>query len=128
MAKPQIEVVGLKDLQKQIRKTGDEDLKKAMKATNVVVANLVIPDAKKNVPSKSGALARSIRATNTVNYAAIRAGSAKAVPYAGPIEWGWPARGIKERKFIRKSISKNYRRIVKKYEDAIDEIGKKLKS
>ena len=33
MTRPQIEVVGLKDLQKQIRKTGDEDLKKAMKAT-----------------------------------------------------------------------------------------------
>ena len=128
MAKPQIEVVGLKDLQKQIRKTGDEDLKKAMKATNIAVAHLVIPDAKRRAPSESGALARSIRATNTVNYAAIRAGSAKAVPYAGIFEYGWPARNIKERKFIRKSISKNYRRIVKKYEDAIDEIGKRLKS
>lgn len=128
MAKPQIEVVGLKQLQKELRKTGDQDLKKAMKATNVVVANLVIPDAKKNIPSRTGALARSIRATNTVNYAAVRAGSAKAVAYAGVIEYGWPKRGIKERKFIRDSISKNYRRIVKKYEDAIDEIGKKLSS
>jgi hypothetical protein len=128
MAKPQIEVVGLKALQKEIRKTGDEDLKKAMKATNVQVANLVLPDAVRKAPNVSGALARSIRVTNTVNYAAIRAGSAKAVPYAGIIEYGWPARRIKEQKFIRSTISEKYRSIVKKYEEAIDELGKRLSS
>lgn len=128
MPRPAFEIDGLKALQKEIRKAGDQELRDAMKAANVAVANLVIPGSKSKAPQATGALARSIRATNTVNYAAIRAGSAKQVPYAGIYEYGWPARGIKAIPYIRKTISQEYKRIIKQYEAAIDEIADRLSS
>ena len=127
MAKPKIEIDGLKELRKEIRKVGDETLKTAMKEANVAVASLVVPGSKTKAPKASGALAASIRVTNTVNYAAIRAGSAR-IPYAGIYEYGWPARGIKPQRYVAKTIGEKYREIIKTYEAAIEEIGKRLAS
>ena len=128
MAKPQVEIDGLKALQREIRKTKDTDLIAALKKTNVDVANIVLPGSKSKSPKRSGSLAGSLRVTNTAGYAAIRAGSAKAVPYAGVIHFGWPARGIEAQPFITDEISDKYRTIVKSYEAAIEELGRRLTS
>ncbi len=50
----------------------------------------------------TGKLKRSIRANKAKNKAVIRAGSA-AVPYAGPINYGWPARNIEASHFMQKA-------------------------
>lgn len=128
MAKPKVEIDGLKELRKEIRKIGDETLTEAMREANIAVANLVLPTAKTKSPKNTGALASTLRITKTVNYSAIRAGNGRAVPYAGVIEYGWPARGIKASKFIAGAISDQYRKIIKTYEQAIEEIGRQLSS
>jgi hypothetical protein len=50
-------------------------------------SELVVQDAKRRAPARSGALRNSIRATATANYARISEGSAR-VPYAGFIDYG----------------------------------------
>lgn len=44
-------------------------------------------------PKRSGRLAGSVRGNRAKSKAVVAAGRA-AVPYAGPINYGWPARGI----------------------------------
>lgn len=46
------------------------------------------------VPRRSGALAGTVRGNRAKNKAVVTIGKART-PYAGPIVWGWPARGIK---------------------------------
>lgn len=50
-------------------------------------------------PQLTGALAGSIRSTGTKTAGIIRAGRA-AIPYAGPIHWGWPKHNIQANPFL----------------------------
>lgn len=50
-------------------------------------------------PRRTGRLAGSVRSSGTTTAAIIRAGK-KLVPYAAPIHWGWPSRGIPARFYI----------------------------
>lgn len=68
-----------------------------LKAVHRQVAALVAAAA--DPPRRSGRLAASVRPGATRRAAIVRAGGAR-VPYAGPIHWGWPKRGIKARPFI----------------------------
>jgi hypothetical protein len=61
-------------------------------------------------PVRSGALRRSIKASKGKSRATIRAGS-KAVPYAGPINYGWYKRGIRASRFMQRA-DKEMRRTV----------------
>lgn len=93
-----IQIDGLKETQKALRELGDE-LKYEMKATHRQAAEVIVQGAKRYVPVRSGKLAASIRAAATMTSGKVRAGSA-AVPYAGPIHFGWPKRYIKPQPFI----------------------------
>ena len=70
-----------------------------MKETHLKAAEVVVNGAVRYVPVRTGKLAASIRAAATMTSGKVRAGSA-AVPYAGPIHFGWPARRIKPQPFI----------------------------
>lgn len=70
-----------------------------LKATHAKISATVTPVAKRGVPHRSGKLAGSIRGTGTASAAIVRAGGA-AVPYGGPIHWGWPARNIGAQPFL----------------------------
>jgi len=63
------------------------------------VGNLVAQVASATGPRRSGKLAGSVRSTRQAKRARVVAGGS-AIPYAGPIHWGWPARGISARPFI----------------------------
>jgi hypothetical protein len=58
--------------------------------------------AARHAPRRSGRLAGDIRGNRARNKAVIAAGRV-AVPYAGPINYGWAARGIKPSGFMQKA-------------------------
>lgn len=92
-----IRVDGLRRLRSDLRKmeAGTQDLK----AANAAVAALVATASAGRAPHRTGRLASSGRGNNAVGRATVTFGGA-SVPYAGPIHWGWPARGIAPHTFI----------------------------
>ena len=92
-----IRVDGLRRLRSDLRKVeaGTQDLK----AANAAVAALVATASAGRAPHRTGRLASSGRGNNAVGRATVTFGGA-AVPYAGPIHWGWPARGIAPHTFV----------------------------
>jgi len=53
-------------------------------------------------PKRSGRLASSSRGNRAQSKAVVTVGRA-AIPYAGPINYGWPARGITASGFMQKT-------------------------
>lgn len=97
MAQAQVQVEGLATLTRTMRKAGEDlsDLKDA----NARAAAIVVSAAAGMAPRRSGRLAGTIRGTRAAGRARVQAGRA-SVPYAAPIHWGWPARGIKAQPFL----------------------------
>lgn len=60
---------------------------------------MVAAAGRARAPKLTGALAGTVRPSGTKTRAVVRAGFAR-VPYAGPIHWGWPARGIAAQPFL----------------------------
>lgn len=57
---------------------------------------------KRHVPKGStGRLSRDVRGNRAKNKAVVTAGR-KSIPYAGPINYGWPARNIRAAGFMQK--------------------------
>lgn len=97
MARPPVQVEGLRTLRRTLKAAGVslQDLKDA----HAQVAALVVRAAAPRAPRRTGALAATTRGAGTQAAAVVRAGRS-AVPYAGPIHWGWPARGIKAQPWL----------------------------
>lgn len=90
MARPGVEVQGLRQLRKTLRQAGDDMAD--LKAANLEAAQLVATAAAARAPrGATGALAADVRPTGTKTAGIVRAGRAR-LPYAGPIHWGWPQR------------------------------------
>jgi hypothetical protein len=94
---PVVTVDGARQLRATLKRAG-EDLAD-LRSTNAAVATYVAVRSAAAAPRRSGALAASVRGNAAATNATIRAGGA-AVPYAGPIHWGWPARHIAAQPFI----------------------------
>lgn len=69
-------------------------------------------------PVKSGALSDTIRGNRAKNKAVVTAGRAR-VPYAGAINYGWPARNIAPALFLQKADEEMSDRAPKMLEDGI---------
>jgi hypothetical protein len=97
MAAPALSVEGGRQLRASLKRAGVDvqDLKAAHKQ----VADQVRSDALPVAPRRTGRLAASLRSSGTQREALVRAGR-KAVPYGGPIHWGWPSRHIAAQPFI----------------------------
>lgn len=96
-AAAQVRVAGLPALRRSMRQlVGNVD---DLKAANAAVAALVAAAAAARAPVRSGRLAGSVRGNRAVSRAQVKAGGA-ALPYAGPVHYGWPARGIEPQPFI----------------------------
>lgn len=70
-----------------------------LKAANATAAQVVAAAAAERAPRRSGALTATVRGNRAKGSAVVRAGGAK-VPYAAPIHWGWPSRGIAPNTFV----------------------------
>ena len=89
MADKALMVVGQKRFVQTMRKAGaDMD---DLKEVNREAAQIALPAVRNLAPrGKTGRLAGSLRAGATKRAGVIHAGR-KAVPYAGPVNYGWPA-------------------------------------
>jgi hypothetical protein len=97
VTEPLVRVEGARELRRTLKRAGDDlaDLK----AANAKAGQTVAQWAAVKAPRRTGALGASVRAGKAVGRAQIMAGNA-AVPYAGVIHWGWPARRITAQPFI----------------------------
>lgn len=123
MPAPVVRVQGLARFKRTLRdfEDGVEDLKDA----NAAAAALVAAEAQARAPRRSGALAGSVRGNRAAGKAVVAAGKAK-VPYAGPIHWGWPARGIPARPFITQAATATQQRWLSEYEANVQALADKV--
>ena len=93
-------VGGIRDLVRDLQRLGltVDDLKGAFGA----IAAKGAKTAESLAPKRSGALAASVRGNRAKNKAIVTAGRAR-VPYAGPINYGWPARRIQPSLFMQRA-------------------------
>jgi hypothetical protein len=110
-----IRVDGLDELRRDLRRVKDTELDDEMKQIHRELAEEVLRGAEPNVPVRTGALLASLRAAGTVRDAIGRVGKA-SVPYAPPIHWGHPARGIPANQFLRNAAERLEADIVDRYD------------
>ena len=72
----------------------------------------------------TGRLVKSIRQGKAKTQAIVRAGS-KPVPYAGVINYGWPARNITPVHFLNDALEANRSRAVDEVHDEINTIARR---
>ena len=92
-----VTVRGARELRRSMRAAG-EDMTQ-LNAAHKLASAIVAADAARRAPRRTGRLAGSIRPAGTRTRAEVRAGF-KRVPYAGPIHWGWPRKGIRPSLFL----------------------------
>jgi len=119
-----IKIEGLSKVQRDLRKLSTDALdlnKTEFLETNKQVAEIVINETKKYVPVLTGALAAAIRNASTKKSAKVRAGNV-AVPYAGPIHFGWPARSIKPNTFLYEAIDARKSEVANRYAELVSDL------
>jgi hypothetical protein len=126
-----IEVRGARELARAL-KAADPALLRELRAENKRLAGMVADTAESHVPVRSGALRASIRAGSTQRSGTVKAGS-RAVPYAGPIHFGWfvrkdPARGgpIKPNPFLYRALDERRDEVFAAYTEAVKRITAKI--
>lgn len=121
-----VKVENLAKVRRQLKNLSDDVDYRATEflPVNKTIADAVAGDAKSYVPVLTGALSGTIRAAATKTSARVKAGY-KAVPYAGPIHFGWPARFIKPQPFFYDAIDKRRGEIKDRYDDLVKKLIKK---
>ena len=116
----QLQVEGLAELNKALR-AFSSDTRNDMKETHRRAGQIVVDGATRLVPVRSGALLASLRSAPTQRQGRVRVGSA-AVPYAGPIHFGWPARNIRPNPFIYAVLDARRDEVMRLYEERIGQL------
>lgn len=116
----QLEIEGLRDVQKAMRNFSD-DSRNDMKETHRKAGQIVVDGAARLVPVRSGALLASLRSAPTQRQGRVRVGSA-AVPYAGPIHFGWPGRNIQPNPFIYEVLDGRRQEVYALYAERISQL------
>lgn len=115
-----LQLKGAKELARGLKQAG-ADLKD-LRQINKEAAQIVVPEAKSLAPKgKTGKLAASVRAGATQKAGVVRVGS-KRVPYAGPINYGWPKHNIKPTMFANKAAKNTEPQWTQLYQDAVQKI------
>lgn len=125
MADSAVYVVGQKRFVQTMRKAGADldDLKEV----NRKAARIATAEARRKAPrGATGRLAASIRDGATRRAGVIRAGR-KAVPYAGPINYGWPARRIKPALFVNNAVAATENQWEPLYERFVEDTMRQVK-
>lgn len=112
-----VRVEGLSRTVRALRAAGADvtDVKDLMHEIGQLIVNASQP------PRKAGTLADTIRAGRGTTKAVVRAGGAKA-PYAGPINYGWPARNIASTHFLNDAADREKGEAVATLDRGIAEI------
>jgi len=118
-----IEIDGLRQVQKALRNVSKES-RDEMKETHRQAGQIIVDAATPLVPVQSGALLASMKSAPIQRQGRVRLGSA-AIPYAGPIHFGWPAQNIRPNPFIYEVLDGRRAEVSRLYEQRIDEIIRK---
>lgn len=124
MAQGRFELVGGRQLRKQLKAAGVdlENLREAHRDA----AKIAEDTAAALAPVRTGNLVHSLRSTGTKTAGIVRAGNA-TIPYAKPIHWGWPARGITRNPFISKGAQASEPRWLPIFAAALDDALDQIK-
>jgi phage gpG-like protein len=117
----QIQVEGLRELQRALRQAADTELPKELRQVNKQVAERVVSAALTRVPRRTGRLAASIKPVGSNLSASVKAGGAR-VPYAAAIHWGWRKRNIAPRPFLVDAADAVARDVADAYVKALDRL------
>jgi hypothetical protein len=90
-----------------------------MQPANREVSDLMARRAADNAPRRSGALAASVQPRATATTATVISGTG-TVRYAGVIEGGWRARGIRPTHFTARAVEETAPAAIQVYEQAVD--------
>jgi hypothetical protein len=119
-AKGRVKVEGVREVQRALKafdaKTED------LKAVHTTVARTLLPGIASRTPRRTGELAGSWDAGATKT----RARLLSSRPYAGPIEYGWTARGIEPARMVRATIEAEQGEIVERYEDELEKLADRI--
>lgn len=120
-----VKIEGLRETVRDLERLGVavEDLREAFSS----ISREVVAEAAGVVPVEEGELRATIRAANTKNRAVIKAGFSARGPYAGVINYGWPAHNIEATGFLTdaanrdpgaraRQIDANLRALIRKYQ------------
>lgn len=118
-----VEIDGLRQVQKALKDVSQES-RDDMKETHRQAGQIIVDAAQPLIPVQSGGLLASIKSAPIQRQGRVRLGSA-AIPYAGPIHFGWPARNITPNPFIYDVLDGRRAEVSRLYEQRIDEIIKK---
>lgn len=117
MADEGVRIEGLTKVVRALKDIGVEvdDLKDAFSA----IAREAADRAARHAPRVSGRLAGGIRGNRAQSKAVVIAGRS-SIPYAGAINYGWPARNIAASSFMQKADDEMRDRSVELLEDGIN--------
>lgn len=82
------------------------------------MAGVVETDVNKVIPVRTGRLRRTLRSSATQKSGVVRAGT-KAVPYAGPINYGWPGHNIEGQHFMETGLVNAEDQVLELYAQAL---------
>ena len=116
MAEANISITGVKEVLDSLKKLG-RDLESNLEL-NKELSTTLSQKASALAPRLTGALASSVVGNPSAEKAQILAGST-AVPYAGVIEYGWPAKNREARPYLNPAVNNNMGYIIEKYNDSI---------
>ena len=113
-------VTGLREVVRDLQRIGldVDDLKGAFSRIAAEGARV----ASGFVRSRSGALAGSVRGNRAKSKAVVAAGSARAVPYSGVQNYGWPARHIPAQGFMQRADDVMRTRAIGMLEDEVNTV------
>lgn len=118
-------VVGGKNLRRTLKQAA-RDIKQ-LRSVNQAAAEIVAAAAKAAAPKgKTGRLAASVKAGRATNRSG-RVEYGRGLPYAGPIHWGWPARGIEAQPFVSEAAQATESQWMQLYQKHVDDVLDKVK-
>ncbi len=100
---------GLRPLQKSLQAVGAD--KAEIAQANVEAAQQLIRAALPLVPTLSGRLKQSLRASKAMNAATAVAGNNRSLGYAAPIHWGWARVGANHKGVLTSGGKGRFRNI-----------------
>lgn len=121
---PAVRVEGLSKVIRQL-KAIEPDLVAQLKTANREIADDVVLTARTLVPRRSGQLAASVRAGASARTGNVKAGK-RAVPWAGPIHFGWKRRNIAPQPFLYDALDERRSEVEERYLDAILAVTRSL--
>lgn len=115
---PGVALVGADRMRKTLKAAGRDlaDLREPYLNASRKVAAAAGP----RTPRRTGRLAASIRPGASRAGGVVRAGGAK-VPYANPIHWGWPKRGIKAQPWLSQAAQATEPDWIKDFMEELDQ-------